>query len=249
MPKNITQYHSQGLFVKPYSGEITYYSIPNFTVLKKIEKVQNFEYSIQNNRIDLDSFGSSFISYQGINGAPNVNFRFEYVSDGFTNENRLNLSVGHFQNQKFDLMFSGISKSGFIDRKDFYLIVNKDNLNINKFNNINDLSIQPTKESDVIDNNSKNYSLIHFQNCYLTNYSFESTINNLPIVSQEYVADNLIFYLTGSGIKYNLLNLKSGFLEEQSEILLKKYESKNFKLEKKLVENEWVCFIMQYLGK
>jgi len=41
----------------------------------------------------------------------------------------------------------------------------------------------------------------------------------------------------------------SGFLEEQSEILLKKYESKNFKLEKKLVENEWVCFIMQYLGK
>jgi ribosomal protein L11 methyltransferase len=41
----------------------------------------------------------------------------------------------------------------------------------------------------------------------------------------------------------------SGFLEEQSEILLKKYESKNFKLGKKLVENEWVCFILQYLGK
>lgn len=220
MPKNNIRYNSQGLFVAPYSGEYTYYSIPNRRVLKRIEKIQNFNYNIQNSRLDLNSFGSNFRSHQSVARSPNITFDFEYISDGLTNENRLNFSVGHFQDPRMGLMFSGICNSGFMDKKDFYLAVHKDNRDANTFTAISDSSIEPSQEAHVINQKSKDYGLLHFQNCYITRYSFDAFVNSFPRVRQEYVADNLIFYLSGSGINYTILNTKSGYQEIQADKII-----------------------------
>lgn len=217
MPKNNIRYNSQGLFVAPYSGEYTYYSIPNHRILKRIEKIQSFNYTIQNSRLDLNSFGSNFRSYQSVAGAPNIPFAFEYISDGMTNENRLNFSVGHFQDPIMGLMFSGICNSGFMDKKDFYLAIHKDNKEANTFTSISNSSLEPSQEAHIINQKSKDYGLLHFQNCYLIRYSFDSFINNFSRVRQEYIADNLVFYLSGSGINYTILNTKSGFQEIQAD--------------------------------
>ena len=49
-------------------------------------------------------------------------------------------------------------------------------------------------------------------------------------------------------ITKNGLLIVSGFLEEQNEMLLKKYLNINFVVEKTIIENGWVCLILKYLG-
>ena len=219
MPKNRILYNTQGLFLAPYSGE-SLGSINNARILKRIERVQDCEYSINSARIAVDAFGSTQSVYQGLAHSPEVALSFSYIPDGLTNENRLNLSVGHFLKPKMELMFSGICNSGFLDKKDFYLVINQNNSDVNRYSAITASTINPTLESQIIDPNSKDYSLIHFQNCYLRRYSFQTSIDSLPIVRQEYIADNLSFYLSGSGVSYTTLDTKSGQLKLQTDKII-----------------------------
>jgi hypothetical protein len=216
-------YNVEGLFFAPYSGEqnpLTDYYLNGYQILKRIEKVQNFSYSIDQSRINLAGFGSKKNIFRGNFNSPTVNFNFSYVPDGVTNENRLNFNVNHFSGSNAP-MFSGLCKDNSItDEKDFYLVINKNENDLNGNYTLTNLDINPTTVNNVIDPNSKNYAVLNFQNCYLTDYNFRTQVNSMPIVTQSYISDNINFYISGSGIRYTTLDLKSGINQPQTDQII-----------------------------
>lgn len=215
MARNRIIYNVEGVFVAPYSGEqnpCSYYYLSGYEILKKLEKIQSFQYSINQPRIDLAGFASKKKIYSSTLNSPEVNINFSYISDGVTNENRLNFNVGNFKSSQQEAMFSGIcANSSILDQKDFYVIVNNNDTDLSSNYTFTDLCVNPLNLSDVIDPNSNNFSILEFKNCYINNYSFTANINSPPIVTQSYTCDNINYYLSGSGIKVSILDLKSGY--------------------------------------
>ena len=220
MPRNRIIYNVEGLYVAPYSGEQNIngdYYLSGYNILKRLEKIQNFNYSIQENRANAQGFGQKQNIFRGISGPPEVTFNFSYIPDGVTNENRLNFDVGTFNSTSQPIMFSGLcSNNPIYNNRNFYLVINKNDDDI--FGNylITDYSINPTGITDVRDPNSNNYGVLNFQNAYLNEYSFNISVGNLPIVNQSYVADNIVFYSSGYDLNYSILDLKSGINQSQN---------------------------------
>lgn len=217
-------YNAQALFVAPHSGEQSAnkdYFLSNTRILKRIEKLQSFNYSIQKNELNAQGFGQKQNIFRGQGFSPEVSFNFSYIPDGVTNENRLDFNVNHFSGSNLP-MFSGIcSNSENLNKRDFYLVVGKNNNDIFSDNaTFNNSIINPTNETQVIDSNCKNDDIIHFQNCHLNEYSFNVSIGNLPEVNQSYVADNITYYTSGSGIKYSYLNVSSGINIQNHETII-----------------------------
>lgn len=224
MARNRIIYNVEGLFVAPYSGEQNInsdYYLNGYQILKKLEKIQSFNYSIQKNPLNAQGFGQKQNIFLGQGFPPEINFNFSYIPDGVTNENRLNFDVANF-NTSFNIpMFSGIcTNNQLLNKRDFYLLINKNENDLFFNYPLTDYSVNPTGLIDVIDPNSQNYAVLHFQNSYLNEYSFNISVGNMPEVNQSYTADNITYYLSGSDISYSILNLKSGFAEKQSDKIL-----------------------------
>lgn len=215
MSRNRIIYNVEAVFVAPYSGEqnsSSDYYLDGYQILKKLEKIQNFQYSINQPQIDLAGFASKKKIYSSTLNSPEININFSYISDGVTNENRLNFDVGHFQSSIRTPMFSGICQDNSIkDKKDFYVVINNSDTDLSSNNTLTNLLIRPSNLSDIIDPNSNNFSVLEFKNCYINNYSFTTNIGNPSIVTQSYTCDNINYYLSGSGIKISNLDLKSGY--------------------------------------
>jgi hypothetical protein len=224
MARNRIIYNVEGLYVAPYSGEQNAgsdYYLANNIILKRLEKIQNFNYSIQQPRLNTQGFGQKQNIFQGINTSPEVTFNFSYIPDGVTNENRLNFNVNNFSGFNAP-MFSGLcTNSGLLNDRDFYLVINKDDNDLFSENaTLTSSLINPTNVTQIINSNSQNYGLLHFQNSYLNEYSFNVSLGNLPVVNQSYVADNIVFYTSGSGVKYTLLDLRSGINQVNNDTII-----------------------------
>lgn len=224
MARNRIIYNVEGLYVAPYSGEQNLgsdYYLPNNLILKRLEKIQNFNYSIQQPRLDAQGFGQKQNIFQGAGGPPEVAFNFSYISDGVTNENRLNFNVNNLSGFNAP-MFSGLcTNNSLLNRRDFYLAINKNDNDLFSENaTLTNSLINPSNITQVINSNSQNYGLLHFQNAYLNEYSFNLSLGNIPVVNQSYVADNIVFYTSGSGVKYSILDLKSGFNQVNNDIII-----------------------------
>lgn len=217
-------YNVQGLFVSPYSGEQGQdnnegnYFLSGFNILKKIEKIQNINYAISPKRIN--QVISKNLLYRGFN-YPTVDLDFSYIPDGVTNEYRLNFDVGHLKHNENYPMFSSMAKSNLYDKKDFFLVIKKNEEDLFEYFDPTPQSINPNTKSDILDLNSSNYGLLHFQDCYLNEYNFRINVNNVPIVNQRYTCNNLVFYISGNNLVNKTLDLRSGLLNsEYKEILI-----------------------------
>lgn len=222
-------YNTQGLFISPYSGEfsaIDDFCIGGHKTLKRIEKIQQFDYSIAQTNISLREFGVNRSVFFDAIESPEIDFNFSYIPDGITNENRMNFNVNHFSGLRNEKMFSGLlSNSENFNKRDFYLAIRKDenDYNFSGSTFTNDF-IRPTSTGFITDPNSTGYSILHFQNCYLREYSFNISVGALPQVSQTYVADNLNYYISGSGLAYIKIDPKSGqMITENEKIIFPKY--------------------------
>lgn len=217
-------YNQQELFVFPTSGEQengSPFYLSQSKVLRKLEKIQNISYSIEQSREDAKGFGQKINIFRGTRSSPQGNLTFSYIPDGITNENRLGFNVGHVNKNFHGNMFSGIcTNDKNINRRDFYLVVNKNPEDANSFSYINESFIFPNIQEDIIHPKAKDFQLIHFQDCYLDSYNFDLRLNQLPKVEQNYIFNNIIFYSSGSGINYTNLNIKSGFNEKSSDIII-----------------------------
>lgn len=224
MPKNRIIYNTQGLFVAPYSGEFSEgqdYYLSGFKILKRLEKIQSFNYGINSNTVELHGMASKKYIFRGIAGSPQVTFDFSYTPDGVTNENRLNFNVGTFESTGTQAVFSSLCSNNLLyNARDFYLIINKNEDDLFGNYEMTDYSVNPTGIVDILDPNSINYGFLHFQNSYLNEYSFNVSVGNLPVVNQNYIADNVVFYSSGYDVKYSILDLKSGINQPQNEKIL-----------------------------
>jgi hypothetical protein len=224
MPRNRIIYNVEGLYVAPYSGEQkagSDYYLTNNIILKRLEKIQNFNYSIQQPRSNAQGFGQKQNIFRGISGPPEVTFNFSYIPDGVTNENRLDFNVNHFSGSNTP-MFSGLcTNSGLLNDRDFYLVINKNDDDLFSENaTLTNSLINPTNVTQIINSNSQNYGFLHFQNSYLNEYSFNVSLGNLPVVNQSYVADNIVFYTSGSGVKHTSLDLRSGINQVNNDTII-----------------------------
>lgn len=220
-----TIYNVEGLFVAPFSGDTSQPNLNNFKILRPIKNVQSIEYNITQESLAVSAFGSKSTVYQGSTKQTDVILTFQYVPDGLTNEKRLNFNAYNFSDQPNlsmkNVAFSGIDTLEHKDKKDFYVTINSKENDIYKKNiNFDNTFYNPSSESSIIDQNSKEYGLLHFQNCYLNSYSFSIARNSLPQVTQSYSADNIIFYSSGSGVNYTTLDLRSGINEIKNEKLI-----------------------------
>lgn len=224
MPRNRIIYNVEGLYVAPYSGEQkagSDYYLANNIILKRLEKIQNFNYSIQQPRSNAQGFGQKQNIFRGISGPPEVTFNFSYIPDGVTNENRLDFNVNHFSGSNTP-MFSGLcTNSGLLNDRDFYLVINKNDDDLFSENaTLTNSLINPTNVTQIINSNSQNYGFLHFQNSYLNEYSFNVSLGNLPVVNQSYVADNIVFYTSGSGVKHTSLDLRYGINQVNNDTII-----------------------------
>jgi hypothetical protein len=220
MARNRIIYNVEGLYVAPYSGERPIdsdYYLSGYNILKRLEKVQNFNYSIQQNRVNAQGFGQKQNIFRGSSAGQEVTFNFSYIPDGVTNENRLNFDVATFNSTSQPIMFSSLCSNNLLyNDRDFYLVINKNDDDLFGNYQITDYSINPTGITDVRDPNSNNYGVLNFQNAYLNEYSFNISVGNLPVVNQSYVADNIIFYSSGYDLNYSILDLKSGINQSEN---------------------------------
>lgn len=216
-------YNVQGLFASPYSGEQGQdsnegnYFLSGFDILKKIEKVQNVNYAINSKRINQAI--SKNLLYRGFD-YPTVDLDFSYISDGVTNEYRLNFDVGHLKHNEKYPMFSRMAKSNLYDKKDFFLAIKRNEEDLFEYFDPTPESINPNTKNDILDLNSNNYGLLHFQDCYLNEYSFKINVNNPPVVNQKYTCNNLVFYVSGSNLTNKILDLRSGLLNYQDKEII-----------------------------
>ena len=217
-------YNMQGLYLSPYSGEQSEsnnggnYYLSGFNILKKLEKIQTVNYTINSNK--KNQVISKNLVFRGFN-YPTVDLDFSYVPDGITNEYRLNFDVGYFNYYQIYPMFSSMMKFNLFDKKDFFLVIKKNQNDLSEYTfEPSEESINPKTKNNILDLNSNNYGMLHFQNCYLKEYQFEISTNNLPIVNQRYTCDNLTFYNSGNNVFNRTLDLKSGDLKIASEEII-----------------------------
>lgn len=220
-----TLYNVQALFVAPFSGSVSSPYLNGYKILRPIKNLQSIDYSINQDNANIISFGNKSNVFIGGAKPPEVTFQFAYLADGLTNERRLNFNAYSDFDPKTELLknlaFSGLDLATHKDKKDFYLIINQSESDIyRKDTDFNNNFLNPSSEASIIDQNSKNYSVLHFQNAYLKKYSFSISPRNIGLVSQEYAADNIVHYNSGSGINYTILNLKSGNNENQQEKII-----------------------------
>lgn len=191
-----------------------------FQVLQRINKVQNFNYSIDLPKENINSVGSITNRASYVVGPPSVNLNFSYYADGINNEHRMGFST---QNQLATFPISFVS--GLMDRE-----TDKKNIYLAIDNNVNSESIrtqdantypsppegQPfLSAAEVKDDDSASYDFLIFINSYINSYSVNLGVGEVPTVNVGAVADNLFFTNgvdTGFGIPYiNTETAATGF--------------------------------------
>lgn len=222
MPKFRIPYNAEALFVGPSpasgynflsSQGRTNVSNGNINLISYLNRVQDVSFEITSPKTNVKAFGKygHLKTYQTKNST--VNLSFSYLQIGVRNEDKLGLYVNFpkpetsysgapiFSNNDQVFLLSGFYTSSqersdralgwplaYRDNKNIFLAINK--TDGNDFNNYSTGS-PPNTGSNVF----------AFGNCYLTSYKTEASINSLPTVSVNYIADNLVFYSSGSGMQ------------------------------------------------
>lgn len=193
-----------------------------FEVLQRINKVQNFNYSIDLPKENINSIGSITNRGSYVSGPPSVNLNFSYYVDGINNEQRMGFST---QNQTANLPTSFVSglMAKETDRKNIYLAIDN-TLDEAPFSiRTQDPSEYPSPPTGqpfmpvtgVIDPNAGSYDFLVFVNSYINSYSVNMGVGEVPTVNVGAVADNVFFTKgvdTGFGVPYiNTENATTGF--------------------------------------
>jgi hypothetical protein len=182
--------------------------IVNHQVLKRLTRVQNFNYSIDLPQQDALTLGRSKPFSRRVNEPPAINVSFSYLLNGVDNERRIGLNTGLSQCLTHDILTSRTK-----DARNIYLTVNSQEEDMHSgatWPHGSELESYEHTESEIGDSSATGYSVVAFQNCYLNSYSLDISPGSLPAVSLSYAADNMNAYASGSGIYVPHLDLKDG---------------------------------------
>ena len=240
MPNRLI-YNAQDLFFGLASGVdnfpvVTGYlsdgTTGKFEVLKRIHRVQSFNYDINTNREDIGLIGKSSYDSHTLSSPPDVNGTISYYLEGLNNEKKMGFNVmtsgaGAFPNKEFTYEFIDGNK-----KQNIYLAVNKhgeDARTTPAFDpsEIPDL-ISSGRAIELTAQEVNNFGLLTFQNAYINSYGLDITVGNYPKVDVGFVADNVVFLSSGSGLKTPYINTKDAEVEYgEKEIIIPKNYARN----------------------
>lgn len=205
MPRNRIIHNVQDVFVgsTPDETDDLVTGIADHEVLKRLDRVQSFNYSIDFPQEDSISLGKSSPFSRASNQPPTISLSLNYFLNGINNERKIGLNTGTDKCLTHDMLTTGTK-----DKRNIYLTINDKNIDIRQPKAFPSPFV--LSKSAVEDPSSSNYGLVVFQNCYLTQYDIQISPQSLPTVDLSYTADNIIGYASGSGIKVPHLDLKSG---------------------------------------
>ena len=248
MPTNRVIYNNQLLFTGPAPASGYYYTNTNgdllptgaINLIQPVQRVEQFSYQINTNPTTLSEIGNASAIYDFNLNPPEVNLNFSYKIRDLRNEARLGLYVklGTPNLDQFDgeqVYPSGNILSGFSFGDNNYAfnanLVEATNNTFKYPYKYRDqrnlfLVVNPNPE-DVIGSNISGFPVFAFGNCYMTSYGVNLQVGDFPKATLNYVADNIIYYASGTSGVSPYLNPKSGTLNTGVKFNIPNYD-KNF---------------------
>ena len=215
------------------TGSLSDGNTGTFEVLKRIHRVQSFNYDIVTNREDVGLIGRSSFDSHALSSPPDVNGTVSYFLEGLTNEKKIGFNVlssgaSSLANKEFTYNFVSGNK-----KQNIYLAVNKSGEDVRTTPTFSSSEITGLIKSgralEITSSGVDDIGLLIFQNAYVNNYNLDITVGNYPRVDVGFVADNVIFLGSGTGIKTPLINSQDAEVEygEKEIIIPKNYGRSN----------------------
>lgn len=191
-----------------------------YNLLQQIDRVQSASYEIQTSPAALKQLGTKGLLFRPLIEPPNISLSFEYLVNGIKNEARLGFDVNYAQFQgahRGDPYY--LSRvcpiSGFISRKldriidnPFWVHTCKDFRNLFFVIGPEGREIRENgpdsvaHESDLVwrftDTKANTYEILSFGNCYISNYSLNASVGEIPKASVSYTCENVRFVANNS---------------------------------------------------
>jgi len=221
MPRNRINYQNEAIYAGPsLKTGISTGVLQGHHILKKIDNVISANYGINVTRQDLMQLGSQGIISRPIFQSPILDLQFSYNFNGFGNETKLgfitNFTTGN-NIPRFSDNFSVALLSGFVnpnrerDKRDFYIALADEGEDVynDVFNIGNSSDESLTTLTGLIDSKSKSYDILNFQNCYLTKYKMNVTVNQFVNCNLSYLCENMMVFTSGSGVNVFTLDAKT----------------------------------------
>jgi len=221
MPRNRINYQNEAIYAGPsLKTGISTGVLQGHHILKKIDNVISANYGINVTRQDLMQLGSQGIISRPIFQSPILDLQFSYNFNGFGNETKLgfitNFTTGN-NIPRFSDNFSVALLSGFVnpnrerDKRDFYIALADEGEDVynDVFNTGNSSDESLTTLTGLIDSKSKSYDILNFQNCYLTKYKMNVTVNQFVNCNLSYLCENMMVFTSGSGVNVFTLDAKT----------------------------------------
>jgi hypothetical protein len=203
----------------------------NHNLLMKIDRLTAFDYDFIVERRDIKSLGTRSLLARPIINSPYAILNFEYMLNGLKNDARLGLDVNFnqfqypYSGQPFHsgkvCPISGLHERRLLlqvtgdpwwpyvykDSRNIFIAVSPEGTDLRGAEMNEDFVTPDTLQN--IDRNSPGYQVISFGNCYLTSYSTEAAINDIPKSRVSYICDNAAFFTSGSGCQTPAVNTRT----------------------------------------
>ena len=202
--------------------------IDSFEILNRINRVQNFDYTFNVSRTSEGVLGKTMEVDRPIIEPPSIDITLSYFLDGGNNENRMGFDIAHPEktegsigkigesDYKPPMLTNNFYDTGrYLDARNVYLVTNN--------NTENDIKAQRSgypmfitgtaQIPKITDPNAAEYGVMAFQNCYVTSYTVDLSIEGLPRAEVGLVADNVTFFGSGTGINIPRFNTERGVVE------------------------------------
>lgn len=139
--------------------------------VSQLFRVQNIAWNYSKNLTDINQLGELAAIDRIPLSAPLVELNYSYLLSNFINEGLIGLTVNQAGDTQQISSISGILNNE-TDSKNYFIKT-------------------AVEGSDVVNNNSNNYNVISFGNCYLNSYSSRGAVNAFPTVDISIVALNI----------------------------------------------------------
>jgi len=237
MRKNRVAYNSQAVYIGPspasgyhfinYAGQLnneTNFAVNNYNLIKRINGITNFDYSINIPREEFKQLGKSKIADNTIINSPTVEVNFEYYLNGITNEARMGFNINHsyddpsrsgqlvYPNNFSNFIFSGLNtfdKNELANESPFWPGSNRSSKNIflsvTYSQNEDEVETKPTGVNPTL----KQTNVICFGDGYMSSYDTSCSVGETPRAKVGFTCDNVIFYTGNSGLGIPSINAKT----------------------------------------
>ncbi len=221
MPQNRIIYNVQDLYVGPSRDDLAVI-LPGQHLVQRIYRVQSIDWGINLNRSDYKELGTRNTLNLPPISHPDVNFSYEYLIAGVSNEIKMGLDVNwnytgipaqHKGNTGVCLISGFANENRTNDKRNFYIAINQSGGDAHaNYPPFFATGYSGFSLSQFVDPLAPQYHLMSFVNSYLVGLNYNIGIGDFPKARADYVADNVVYFTSGSGVPVPLLqpNNKTG---------------------------------------